>query len=305
MVYPLYHCSGIFKVAKHSPWTPIPVARITPGLLYRFILWDGPRHLDKQRNASSLPPVKKYSGLLTAGARKRLMKAISLLVAISLPKRISDSRLSKPFSFRVNFITLTLPAAQGKVTDQELKLKCLKPWLEYWKRKLPGISYVWRAERQKNGNLHFHILSDRFIFYMDMRETWNKQLAKFHFIDAFERKFKYRQPPTEQVVSVRKIRDLAAYIAKYMSKDTPENQPTPGRCWDCSANLKTKDRCEFILDNDSDYAFNRLVKLHPEKVFDSDFFQGIRMTPKEMKLYLPPSWWENYKKYLASVRAMT
>lgn len=230
------------------------------------------------------------------------MKAINLLIAIALPKRAPY--LDKPgeFTFRINFLTLTLPCAQGNVTDSQLKSQCLAPWIRIWKKKCPGLSYVWRAERQKNGNLHFHLITDKYVPWQQMRDTWNDCLSKFHFIDKFQEKHHHRNPNSTDVHSVQKIRDLAAYVAKYMSKNTKENQPTPGRCWDCSANLKVKHRTTIVRDTETadlwEVLYNKLI----DKSWENEYSQGIRMTEKEMEEMLPRDWFNQYQAFLKSVR---
>jgi hypothetical protein len=287
-------------------YTVVPILRISPGLVYAYDILDpkpskrpGERHRSYDIEISR----EKYTGLLSPGARRKLIKYINLLVAISLPKKAKHFQSGKEFTFRVNFITLTLPAAQKDVSDTQLKQTVLKSWLEYWKQKCPGMSYVWRAERQKNGNLHFHICTDRYILYSEIRDTWNTRLARYHFIDEFEKSHGHRHPNSTDVHAVAHIKNLGAYIAKYMSKLDPVGQHIKGRCWDCSANLKKKDHCEMIIDTQVERELCETINHFKRQVFSTDFCSGFRFTESEAISYFPPRWKALFEEYLERVRS--
>ena len=288
--------------------TAIPFLRIAPGLVYMYTHFDfhgRKRPMKMTRRVLQEKPAGLYTGILSAPARKKLIRSINLLVAIALPKKAMHFDSGREFTFRVNFITLTLPAPQGDVTDDQLKKICLKSWIEYWKDKLPGLSYVWRAERQKNGNLHFHLCCDRYILYSDLRDTWNNRLAKFHFIDAFEKKHQHRHPNSTDVHGVKNIRNLGAYIAKYMSKTESVSQPISGKVWDCSANLKRKDQCSFHVDHATHTHFERIRSQIPGECFDSEFCSGFRASENLMHKILPVKWQVEYSAYLARIRSIS
>jgi hypothetical protein len=200
-----------------------------------------------------------YSGLITPHSQKRLTRAIELLIAISKPKTILNMKTKSNFNFRVNFITLTLPAPQREVSDIQLKDISLQQFIRNARRKYKLTNYVWRAERQKNGNLHFHMLSDVFIHHQKLRELWNESLLHFHFINEFFEKHGHRNPNSTDVHSVIKVRDLPRYMAKYMGKLEKKAQSIEGKVWDCSKNLKTKNNCELVMDSELNDTINRLI----------------------------------------------
>lgn len=298
--------------------TEIPIFRISPGGVYMYSMWDPPYipdHSDNARRSRSsqldatsatptLPHPKNYPGRMTPTSRRSLIRAINLLVAIALPKKAVHFQSGREFTFRVNFITLTLPASQGAVTDKELKRGPLKNWLRYWSREARGMSYVWRAERQANGNLHIHITTDRYILYSDIRDTWNNRLDALGFIDSFEAKHHHRHPNSTDVHAVAHVRNLANYIAKYMSKQDREPDGIEGRVWDCSANLKADIRCEYAVDHDIAQLFQRLQEQYPHRTWSTEWAGGIRLSEEEMKHALPDSFMRDYEAYLQQVRSM-
>lgn len=309
-------CGARTEVHKPSKFTLIPFLRVVPGSVYRYQLMDPPFIPESGRTryssgvfgksdpADGQPPTqpKQYPGKLTATSRRSLVRAINLLLAISLPKKAVQFSTGKEFTFRVNFITLTLPAPQGDVTDEQLKRGPLKSWLKYWTRETGGMSYVWRAERQANGNLHFHIVSDRYILYTELRDTWNHRLNSLGFIDTFAEKHGHRHPNSTDVHAVAHIRNLAAYIAKYMSKQTQEADGIGGRVWDCSTNLKTKKRVEYMVDADTEDFWKMLTTKFPKRTWATDFCAGVWLNEKQMQQNLPAPVAADYANWLESIR---
>lgn len=286
-------------------YTVVPMVKIVPGMVLAYSILDPPPRrspLDIADHKHVPPPRALYTGILSASAKKKLVKAINLLIAIAEPKKAIAFDSKKEFMFRVNFITLTLPAPQGTVSDKELKQKCLKQWLEYWKDQLPGMSYVWRAERQKNGNLHFHLVTDRYIHYKAIRDTWNRCLKPTGLIDAFQAKHGHPHPNSTDVHAVKNVRNLGAYIAKYMSKTESTAQPIEGRVWDCSKNLKVKDVCAFPASANDYDKIQELMNAHVNTAFTTEHCGGVRLTEAEMNAELPPQWLCEYMAYLARIK---
>lgn len=286
-------------------YTTIPMLCIRPGMVFAYDILDPHpcrQSLDMTAGKLPRPHSETYSGKLTEASKRRLIKAINLLVAISRPKKAVHFDTGREFKFRVNFITLTLPAPQREVTDKELKLKCLKPFLEYWRDKHPEFTHVWRAERQGNGNLHFHLITNTYIHYKDLRDSWNRHLRAFHFIDEFKSSHGHEFPNSTDVHAVKQIRNLAAYIAKYMSKKEEEGQSIEGKVWDCSARLKTKAKCSWPIAASDHDAFMKIWEALPGQTFNTDFCAGIRLTEREMRKHFPDTWVQAYSAYLERIR---
>ena len=215
-------------------------------------------------------------GELSLISKRKIRNAVNNLVLISEPQtRVSDK--GHNYTFKINFITLTLPSAQIH-TDYELKA-LVNDWLKGWSRK--GLkSYVWKAEKQKNGNIHFHITTNHYIHHTDIRNSWNVVLRRLGYIEKYRsaqlewhkngfkprkdifrlirgKKVKWSRsaqlaaykkgssenwnnPNTTDVHSVAKIENLEGYICKYISKN--KGDKINGRLWGCSRNLLRKPR---------------------------------------------------------------
>lgn len=294
----------------------IPILQIRPGMLLAYDITDPrpPRRasythfskidLPEQQSSLGADITKQvtYSGLITPGSAIRLRKCINILISIAQWKEVKHFDRDEMYKFKVNFITLTLPSAQLKVTDDELKKKALAPWLRYWRSKSKGLSYVWRAERQKNGNLHFHICTDRFIHYQEICSTWNRYLNQFHFIDQFEKRNGHRNPNSTDVHSVNSIDNLAGYLVKYMAKLDPNEQRIQGKVWDASLNLKKANYCDTIIDSDLNDELHKLTLSNEHKSFTSDRCAGMFLNYKDFENDLPPALKKVYSAYLEELR---
>lgn len=183
-------------------------------------------------------------------ARKRIVSKINWLLRFATEKRIYNDHTNKYFTFKINFITLTLPSIQ-KHTDKTLKSELLNQFLTELRKDYGLLNYVWRAECQSNGSLHFHIATDTYIPWFIIRKIWNRLLRKLGYIQDYKRKYgdmrlkeyiedsnkrglrdlstilkrfeygkktNWSDPNTTDIHSVYKINNLAAYLSKYMAK---------------------------------------------------------------------------------------
>lgn len=175
-----------------------------------------------------------YSGRVTNGAVKRMKRCISILVQKSPRRYIWNPVAGKSHHFRIAFVTLTV-ADQSKKTDADVYRECLAPWLR-WARRIGMKDYVWRAELQKRGAIHYHLATNVFMPWQPVRDTWNKYQKRFGYLQRFGREHGHFRPNSTDVHSVAKVHDIEAYMGKYMAKDT--DQVIHGKIWDASVNLK-------------------------------------------------------------------
>lgn len=224
---------------------------------------------------------------LSTKARKRVQNKVNWLLTFSKAKRVFNDYTNKYFTFRINFITLTLPTLQFHL-DKTIKSKVFNQFLTELRQYHEVKNYVWRAECQSNGSIHFHIATDTYIPWFVIRRVWNRQLSKLGYIKAYQKKFKsmdfktyqeycnqngindlsiiharyqrgvktnWLDPNTTDIHSVHKVKNLSAYISKYMAKLNEvkkgnetydlKDRKIEGRNWGCSQSLS---RCKSIVD---------------------------------------------------------
>ena len=96
-------------------------------------------------------------------------------------KTAYNHKFKSTFKFRLTFITLTLSSRQQH-TDTEIKEKLLHPFLDYMIKTYKLKFYVWKAERQRNQNLHFHLIFDKYINYAIIRDRWNHYQDRLNYL---------------------------------------------------------------------------------------------------------------------------
>lgn len=216
----------------------------------------------KETPSKSLENLKKVktSLSLSPASKRSLRNSCNSLVFLSKPRTEYSPQKKPIYNFRAAFITLTLPAVQ-KHSDVELK-KCLDLFLQDLRRVYKVQNYVWRSELQDNGNIHFHILIDKYIYHKIIRNYWLKALRHTGYVKEYQRKFikmsfveyrNYRRqllkkepenfhewnktihkaymygketdwlsPNATDVKNVHSMRQMASYLSKYMTKKNEE-----------------------------------------------------------------------------------
>lgn len=128
---------------------------------------------DDMRAPPGRPPDCNVSdGYLSAKAMVRLRERINLMVYMSKIKTLRRKKYNWMTDYKLVFLTLTLSSAQVH-SDRIIKEKLLQPFLRIMRRRWKVVNYVWKAEAQDNGNIHFHITTHKYIHWQEVREVWN------------------------------------------------------------------------------------------------------------------------------------
>jgi hypothetical protein len=160
----------------------------------------------------------QHDGIVSCKGRKRLEKSLAWLIYYSKPKKVTDMETKKTFTFNINFITLTISSKQMH-SDKEITKVCLGSFLDKC-RKMVGLkNYIWRAEAQANGNIHFHLVTDTYIHYNDIRKWWNQSQELLGYVTEFSKKYHHFNPNSVDVHSVKHIQRICSYLGKYMTKE--------------------------------------------------------------------------------------
>ena len=207
-------------------------------------------------------------GIISRSAFKKIHQSIDWLIFLSPWKKIYDSKTGKKFKFKLNFVTLTLPCQQFH-DDNFIKKYMLSLFIQNLRDKFGVKFYLWRAEAQKNGNIHFHITTNVFMEWWILRKIWNRILDKYGYLKHYSRNQKryfaqgfkmsdnpkekrgfraqykayiwnslidWQDPNSTDVHGVYDIKNLSAYLSKYMTKNSDE-RPIEGRLWFMSQEL--------------------------------------------------------------------
>lgn len=218
------------------------------GRKFAFSVEKYPTESESKKN--EMPKSNLANIQMSKKARTRLQNSINWLTACSSKRKVSIDGGKSVFYFKIGFVTLTLPCEQFH-SHADIKSKCLNRFLTDLRRFHNVNNYVWKAELQDNGNVHFHLTIDKFIHYMQIRKLWNNAISKLGYVQAYAKKFQnmnleeytayrrknsntsaerigkayaygvstnWQSPNTTDVKNVRNVQDLAAYLSKYLSK---------------------------------------------------------------------------------------
>ena len=304
------------QLQDQCPYIVIPILQVRPTGIIQYPTFEWLKPKPKKLSLSAqlklmgvsstgrIHEVRKkaYSGQMSEGSIKRMKRAIQLLIASSEWKSAWHPDTNKEFRFKINFLTLTLPAAQGTRTDAEIRKYCLEPFLRVMRNKHGMKSYIWKGERQANGNLHFHITTDIYIHYGVLRDLWNRQLGKLNFVEEFYQKHGHRKPNSTDVHAVYNVENLPGYLIKYMTKSGEEVAPIKGKVWDCSSNLKSKIKCEFLMGQAEEEYWKIMDESFFDRKFEKSFVSMICLNENELNSTLPFHMWQYYNQYLAAIR---
>lgn len=209
-----------------------------------------------------------HNGKVSPVMKRKVTRAIDYGTYLAKPKIVFCRFHGKSFMFKLAFITLTLSSEQIH-SDQVITNRLLHSFLMELRRRWKAPWYIWRAEKQKNGNIHFHIIIGIFIPWNELRNVWNRIQQTLGYVTRYRDNqlnwhregFRYDpgsppswtrakqlkayragmrtdwdNPNSTDVHSIRHIGNIRAYFVKYLTKSC-ESQPVAGRQWGCSVNL--------------------------------------------------------------------
>lgn len=215
-----------------SPRITLPYIQVRHNSL---ILYSLPVDNYSHRRSAFTQPT--YQGKVTSGSAKRIRKACDLLIQLSPLVWIKNPITGRQVSHTLSFITLTIPEQDQKYEANEGHKYLLEPFIRRMREKHGMTTYIWKAEFQQNGMLHYHITTRAWILHSDIKETWNNLLHKNHLLDYHYQKYGNHTPPSTQIKKVYKNKKLESYLQKEISK-VQNDKTTDGKIWDCSLNLK-------------------------------------------------------------------
>jgi len=128
-----------------------------------------------------------YNGHMSKATRKRVTKFLDTWIQ-SLVFHNSQVR-KRDRKHNLVFFTLTLSSKQIH-SDNEIKRKIFNPFIDYCKRKDVFENYFWKAEKQKNGNIHFHLIIDKYLDLGKIKKLWNTFQNRLGYLDSYQKQQK-------------------------------------------------------------------------------------------------------------------
>ena len=260
----------------------VEVMRYQPGMI---LIYDhkydwAPRTPSQKENEKNLTR-GKYNGYMSPKTRSKVRKYLGTwFEAVAEIRKLKNRHKAKKVPY-LTFVTLTLPSQQ-KHTDNEIKRKVLVPFISELRRIHNVWNYYWRAEAQKNGNIHFHVIIDSFIHFSDLRGLWNRHINKLGYVDKFKEKHGHDNPNSTDIHKITQVKNLLAYVIKYIAKETGE-RPIEGRIHGCSDRIRCLTPYEAEVDNLHAEIVRKAFKSPGARIVDDGSFTLIFFNPEHMK----------------------
>lgn len=201
-----------------------------------------------QANALKLQHRERYKGYVSDAMKKRMKKCITMLLQ-STPWQYKENPVTgKIDSHKLSFITLTTPTHENSYSAKWCHKNLLEPMLRRM-RKIYGMkSYIWKCELQENKQVHYHVTCDIMLHHGKLREDWNNLLRQHDMLVQFKAEYGHDNPNSTDIHKVFNVRNLEAYLVKYICKEYQNAEKLDGKIWDASMNIKTADYFTTHLD---------------------------------------------------------
>lgn len=254
----------------------IPHYSLSPKVLTLYTTLEGNYISDQQRMTwNNLEDNTNKFNELSGHSVKRLRKAINFMIYTTTEKQIFGKKVitknqeytteyekaekyQKPVSHKLSMITLTLPSAQIH-SDEKIKARCLHQFLNEIQKSYKCRDYIWKAEKQENTNIHFHILINQYIHHAKIKTIWNRITGKLGYVQNYSDKqreyysegfkisdnpkdkrsraqqFKayqkgieenWTQPNSTDIHALYKVKNAGAYLTKYLAKGVTKTERT-------------------------------------------------------------------------------
>lgn len=230
-----------------------PNISVSPTKLTIFakVLDESGKPFRRPKSNHNIPPAfRGTNGRVSRRAASRLSQRIDWLAFLTRSNQVALDRRARTTTHSLSFLTLTLPADQEH-PDKVIKNQCLNHFLTVLRQKFGVKHYIWKAELQKNDNIHFHLLIDRYIHYTRIRTQWNNIVGKLGYVRRYQERMQvltfadycerrkvstpsqlaqarmaynsglrtdWSDPNSVDVRSVRGINNIRAYMRKYLTK---------------------------------------------------------------------------------------
>lgn len=209
----------------------------------------------RQMRAKQMQQRATYTnGTMSSETARKLKSIAEAYLAAIYYRRDAQQRAGVRITCVPTFITLTYPSVVTH-PHEHCKRRHLGAFLSYLSRTKAVNAHIWRAELQQNGNIHFHVFGHKFVEWQWVRATWNNIVAADGYIDAFEKQHGHRNPNSTDVEKIANLDKAAAYISKYIAKNTQSAQGAiKGRLYGMSDNVRAACK-HYSLSNEDAAAF--------------------------------------------------
>lgn len=209
-------------------------------------------------------------GKFSKKSKNRFVKIIKNLVSVYEIDRLNHYCTRSYYNRKMIFVTLTLSQQQFS-SDPFIRRNMLNSFLRTIKEKHNVTSYLYCSEAQKNGNIHFHIIINKFINYLTVRGIWNSIQKSYGYMEDYYNEHKTYDANSTDIHSLTSINHIEAYLIKYFTKDQ-NRRKIYGHLWGCSDNLRKLEMFELVVEDEIIELLNYIFINRKKDVYCSEYF---------------------------------
>lgn len=222
--------------------------------------------------------------------RKQLEdKGMSKRTKIKIKEKMMALYAANKNSFTLKTLTLI-----GDATDREA-VQCLNKYLTALRKKYNQFNYVWVAEKQSNGRIHFHMICDRKFNIehinslwvlqqlnsgidneearLQLELDWGLSFRKLHMAGKKGWKMVQQYLNPVDIAKIKTIEGVSAYLTNYVTKNETKMSC---QIWHCNrgvSRLFTKQLISAeVFDKTCDARLNRLQNKRKNKIYINKTF---------------------------------
>lgn len=213
----------------------------------------------------------EYNGFMSEETKKKLSRKLSSWSrSIEIGNKYTKSN-ERNYIRKILFLTLTLPFDQT-TTDVHIKRYLLTPFIAYLKTTNKINYYFWKAEAQSNGNIHFHILIDKYIDKNEINRAWNSFCSSYYTKQTGQTRESIKNAPSTKIEAPKNGDSIENYVLKYALKED-SHRKINGRIWGMSDELREIDVPIFEMSDEIAKCITDLDKVKKITIIQGDYFR--------------------------------
>ena len=211
-----------------------------------------------------------YNGYISKSTRSKIINMLTAWAdSINVYNRYGcNSEMKRKRKLR--FLTLTLSEEQN-ILDLEIKRKALMPYIQMLQKQCGLEQFFWRAEAQKNGNIHFHLIIDCYISKSKANYLWDLAQYNAGLLKEKPQKTETYHSSSTRIEAVQGVKAVAGYVIKYVTKEDGSRKIF-GRVWGCSKGLKKVSVPAMEFSNEIAKEVTAISAQNKYEVYQTDFF---------------------------------
>lgn len=281
----------------------MPLIKVYPDQINVFYYSLENRHYPEQQGENLAVDRKKaYSGKLSEVSKRIIKERLTAWYYVTLAyNRLSIKQRKRGYK-QLIMLTLTLSGAQVH-DDKFIKKNLLELFLKRINYTYGADNYFWKAEKQNNGNIHFHIWLDVYLPKEEVQRHWNDVQDNYGYLDNYRKKYNNSNPPSTQIEVITGKKQAIKYMMKYVNKNE-SGKLIDGRVFSFSDKLINI--CLPVIPVDStvsDY-LAQVSRFEGYNLIEDSYFAVLRWKYDFIPLFSKLPAMDYYKDYFAKLAVL-